>query len=129
MNGSDGYVQVKVDHLRHLEIFLNRMVEQGTHVHAKCWALVAAIPESADRPVGSTAEIAPPDVHDSLPIAYPEPVFNEDGFGAGFRVVHPPGVECVFPPNTKQCSCGKMDLGVTPPLSDPASTEQSPSQS
>lgn len=47
-----------------------------------------------------------------LPVTYPEPVFNEDGFGVGFRIVHPPGVECVFPPNTKQCSCGRMEVGV-----------------
>ena len=38
-------VLVDVDHLRHLLVFLNRMVEQGIHVHAKCWALIAAIPD------------------------------------------------------------------------------------
>lgn len=46
------------------------------------------------------------------PITLTEPVYNTDGFGVGFRVVHPPGVECEFPPDTKRCSCGKMDLGV-----------------
>lgn len=63
-----------------------------------------------------------------LPVTIAEPVFNEQGFSVGFRIVHPPGVECVFPPGTKQCSCGKMDLGVVK-ASDPVSTEQSPDQS
>lgn len=54
----------------------------------------------------------PLNLNESLPVTYTEPVMNDDGFYVGFQVVHPPGVECVFPPNTKQCSCGKMDLGV-----------------
>lgn len=119
---TDEYVQVKVDHLRHLEIFLNRMVEQGTHVHAKCWALVAAIPEEGDHTVGSNpagvppvfqplSRVLPPPAYEP-PVTISEPIRNDQGFYVGFRIVHPPGVECVFPPNTKQCSCGKMDLGV-----------------
>lgn len=47
-----------------------------------------------------------------LPVTMSEPVMNEEGFYVGFQVVHPAGVKCVFPPDTKQCSCGKMDLGV-----------------
>jgi hypothetical protein len=48
----------------------------------------------------------------TLPEVYPEPIYNDQGFGVGFRVVHPPGVECVFPPDTHQCSCGKIDVGI-----------------
>jgi hypothetical protein len=122
-HNTPGYVQVSVDHLRHLETFLNRMVEQGTHVHAKCWALVAAIPDEND----DTSVTAPPvasqsptatvqellSSYDSLPVTISEPIYNEDGFGVGFRVVHPPGVECVFPLPSRQCSCGRLAPGTT----------------
>lgn len=62
----------------------------------------------------------------TLPVTLSEPVLNEDGFYVGFRVVHPPGVECVFPLDTKQCSCGKMDIGI---VTDESSTEPDPSLS
>lgn len=46
------------------------------------------------------------------PLTISEPMFNGQGFGVGFRITHP-GSECVFPEATdKQCSCGRMDLGV-----------------
>lgn len=50
--------------------------------------------------------------YDSLPATIPEPIYNKDGFGVGFRVVHPPGVECVYPLPTKRCTCGRLDPGV-----------------
>lgn len=61
-----------------------------------------------------------------LPVTLTEPISSEDGFMTGWRIVHPPGVECVFPSDTKQCSCGRMKLGV---VSDESSTGPSPSPS
>lgn len=46
------------------------------------------------------------------PITISQPIFNVDGFSAGFRILHPPGVECSYHPVVHQCSCGKLDLGL-----------------
>jgi hypothetical protein len=64
-------------------------------------------PPTAFQPPG---RVLPPPTYE-LPVTIPVPIYNEDGFGVGFDLVHPPDVECVFPPNTKQCSCGKMEPG------------------
>lgn len=54
---------------------------------------------------------APPQPFDpyapGLPPVFPEPEYNDQNFGVGFRMVHPPGVECAFPPPHNRCSCGK----------------------
>lgn len=42
-----------------------------------------------------------------LPVTMAAPVYNDQGFSVGFRITHPPGVECVFPLPSNQCSCGK----------------------
>lgn len=64
-----------------------------------------------------------------LPVTMSEPILSEEGFGVGFRIFHPPGVACVFPADTHQCSCGKINVeapeaaDVTPVSSaEPAST-------
>lgn len=44
-----------------------------------------------------------------LPVTIAEPIYDSNGFSVGFRIVHPPGVECVFHPDTKQCPCGKTE--------------------
>lgn len=46
------------------------------------------------------------------PVTISQPIYNADGFSAGFRILHPPGVECSFHPVLKKCSCGKIDVGV-----------------
>lgn len=46
------------------------------------------------------------------PATLATPIYNEDGFSVGFKVVHPPGVECAFHPEAKRCTCGRMDIGV-----------------
>lgn len=53
-----------------------------------------------------------------LPPVLSEPVYNEEGFGVGFRISHPPGVECVFPFPTGRCSCGRTDTDTVPFLSE-----------
>lgn len=60
-----------------------------------------------------------------LPVTIAEPIYNDQGFGVGFRIIHPQGVECVFPLDTRQCSCGRMDVGIVRTNDEPA-TEQSP---
>lgn len=59
------------------------------------------------------------------PITMAEPIFGDDGFSKGFRVVHPPGVECAYRPETNQCSCGRFN----PTLTAESSTEPDPAQS
>jgi hypothetical protein len=52
-----------------------------------------------------------------------EVVLNDQGFASGFRLFHPPGVECAFDKRTHKCSCGQ------PEPTDETATEQSQSQS
>lgn len=60
----------------------------------------------------SPVQPSPPSPSYELPVTLSEPILNEQGFYVGFAISHPPGVDCVFPPTTNQCSCGKMDLGI-----------------
>lgn len=46
---------------------------------------------------------------EELPVTMAEPVYNDQGFAVGFRVMHPPGVECVFDQRTHKCSCGRPE--------------------
>ncbi len=62
------------------------------------------------------------------PVTISEPIYNTEGFGVGFRIRHPESVECVFPPPTHQCSCGRLEIGVVRP-NDETATEPSPDQS
>lgn len=57
------------------------------------------------------------DAYVGLPPTISEPMYNEEGFGVGFRISHPPGVECAYHPTSKRCSCGRMDIGIVPSLS------------
>lgn len=68
--------------------------------------------KEASVPATPVSTLSPLEIYDSLPITMSAPIYNEDGFAVGWSVVHPPGVECVFPLPTKQCSCGKMELGI-----------------
>lgn len=52
---------------------------------------------------------SPPVPSVELPPMITEITYDDRGFANGFRPVHPEGVECVFPPDTKQCSCGRLD--------------------
>lgn len=68
--------------------------------------------ESLDGLSDESEVVAPDPVTVERPITLTEPILNDEGFYVGFRVVHPPGVECVFPSDTNQCSCGKMNIGI-----------------
>lgn len=69
-------------------------------------AVIAAL-EDIGKSTGR--QVATPIERTALPVTIAEPVFNEQGFSAGFKLIHPPGVDCVFPPDTKQCSCGRTE--------------------
>lgn len=54
------------------------------------------------------------------PVTISEPIYNDQGFGVGFRLSHPEGVECGFHPESHQCSCGRLDVGLVPADDDGA---------
>lgn len=58
-----------------------------------------------------------------LPPVIAQPLYNEDGFGMGFGISHPPGVECAYLEATRRCSCGRPQFGAAP--SDDPATEPS----
>lgn len=106
------------------EVAVVEAIERSRNVHHYCldhlWQIeetdsVSLIGDVPTRLIPPSSVVRPviEDVSSYIPpVTVAEPIYNDQGFSAGFRITHPPDVECSYHPVTKQCSCGKLNIGI-----------------